>query len=152
MNLIITSASGNILSAEKFGKISLMTESGEITILSWHEPILSAIRPGIMSVEYYIGNKLHTAEYATGGGVLNIAPDTVTIVADVIQNADTLTDLAYIDSQKREAEELMKSYRAENGEIIDPKKLIEIEYELLKYTAMHRLGERYAMENRGARK
>jgi F0F1-type ATP synthase epsilon subunit len=34
MNLIITSASGNILSAEKFEKISLMTESGEITILS----------------------------------------------------------------------------------------------------------------------
>jgi hypothetical protein len=61
------------------------------------------------------------------------------IVADVIEHGDNLTDLEYIESQKKEAEELMKSYRAENGEIVDPRKLIDMEYELLKYTAMHRL-------------
>lgn len=31
-----------------------MTESGEITILPGHEPLLSAVRPGILSVEYYL--------------------------------------------------------------------------------------------------
>jgi len=67
MQLIITSASGNILSAEKFARITLMTEAGEITVLPGHEPILSALRPGVMSVEYFVGNKVHTAEYATGG-------------------------------------------------------------------------------------
>ena len=71
--------------------------------------------------------------------MLNISPDACTIVADVVQNADTLTDLRYIESQKKEAEAMMKSYREENGLAVDPKKLIEIEYELLKYTAMHKL-------------
>lgn len=54
MQLIITSASGNILSAEKFDRLSLMTEAGEITVLPGHEPLLSAIRPGIMHASYYV--------------------------------------------------------------------------------------------------
>lgn len=65
MKLIITSASGNILSADAFVRISIMTEDGEITVLPGHEPLLSAIRPGILSAEYYIGSKSHTAEYVT---------------------------------------------------------------------------------------
>ena len=52
MKLQITSASGNILETENFVRITLMTESGEITVLPHHEPLLSAIRPGIMTVEY----------------------------------------------------------------------------------------------------
>jgi F-type H+-transporting ATPase subunit epsilon len=149
MNLIITSASGNILQSEKFDRISLMTESGEITILPGHEPILSAIRPGIMLVDYFVGNKIHHAEYATGGGVLNITPETCTIVADVVENADTLTDMEYIETQKKEAERIMREYRAENGEVVDPKRLIEIEYELLKFTAMHELGQRQHISQGG---
>ena len=54
MKLHITSASGNILTAEKFARVTLMTESGEITVLPGHEGIISAIRPGIMSVEYFV--------------------------------------------------------------------------------------------------
>ncbi len=46
---------------------------------------------------------------------------------------------------------MMMAYRAENGAAIDPKKLIELEYELLKYTAMHHLGKKFH-ENHGTRK
>lgn len=152
MHLQITSASGNILKAESFVKLTLMTEAGEITILPKHQPLISVLRPGILSVDYYVGNKIHSGEYATGGGVVHIAPESVTIVADVIENADNLTDLEYIETQKKEAEALVKSYRAENGTTIDPRRLIEIEYELLKYTAMHRLGQKHHHENLGARK
>jgi F0F1-type ATP synthase epsilon subunit len=128
-----------------------MTEDGEVTILPGHEPLLSAIRPGILHAEYYVGHKVHTTEYATGGGVLNISPESCTIVADVIEDADHLSDLEYIASQKQEAENMMKAYREENGAAIDPKKLIELEYELLKYTAMHRLGQKFQSTS-GARK
>ena len=143
MHLIITSASGNILSSDAFSRISIVTEDGEITVLPGHEPLLSAIRPGILSVDYYLWNKIHTAEYVTGGGVLNISPSACTILADVVYADDTLSDLEYIESQRKEAENLMKWYRSENGAIVDPTKLIEIEYELLKYTAMHHLGKKY---------
>lgn len=149
MQLIITSASGNILQAEKFDRISLMTEAGEITVLPGHEPLLSAIRPGIMAAAYYVGGKVHTAEYATGGGVLNIAPESCTIVADVIENADDLGDLQYIETQRKEAEKMMKDFREEHGAAVDPKRLIELEYELLKYTAMHRLGEKHHISHGG---
>ena len=47
--------------------------------------------------------------------------------------------MEYIESQKKEAESLMQAYRDENGDKVDPKRLLELEYELLKYTAMHRL-------------
>lgn len=150
MNLLITSASGNILQADTFARISIMTEDGEITVLPGHEPLLSAIRPGILTVDYFIGSKPHFAEYATGGGVLNISPQVCTILADVVVSDDSLTDLEYIESQKKEAEELIKAYREENGTVIDPVKLLEIEYELLKYTAMHHLGKKF--HDHGGRK
>ena len=44
----------------------------------------------------------------------------------------------------------MKSYKSEQKTPVDPKRLIEIEYELLKYTAMHRLGKKF--QESGARK
>lgn len=75
--------------------------------------------------------------------MLNISHEVCTIVADVVVAEDTLTDLEYIESQKKEAEAMMNSYRAENGTAIDPKKLVEMEYELLKFTAMHRLGQKF---------
>ena len=154
MNLSIVSASGNILESDNFTRITLMTEMGEITVLPGHEPLLSAIRPGIMSLEYTsLDKKTIQVEYVSGGGVINISPESVTIVADVITNGDTLTDLEYIESQKKEAEALMQNYREENGSAIDPKRLIDLEYELLKYTAMHRLGQKHHFENTtGARR
>jgi F0F1-type ATP synthase epsilon subunit len=54
MNLSIISASSHVLKAEKFERIIMMTEAGQITILPGHEPLLSAIKPGILSVEYYL--------------------------------------------------------------------------------------------------
>jgi F0F1-type ATP synthase epsilon subunit len=152
MNLAITSASGNILTAEKFARVTLMTESGEITVLPGHEGLISAIRPGIMSVEYFVWNKIHTAEYATGGGVLSIDSTSCTVIVDVVHTPDKLTDIEYIVSQKKEAEEFIKTYQKENGTTIDPHKLIELEYELLKYTAMHHLGQKFHDVHAGARK
>jgi F-type H+-transporting ATPase subunit epsilon len=152
MKLQITSASGNILTTERFEKISLMTEAGEITILPGHEPLLSALRPGILHAAYFVGNKIHTTDYATGGGVVNISPDACIIVADMVESEDKLSDVQYIESQKKEAEALVKAYREENGAVIDPKKLIELEYELLKYTAMHRLGQKFHDTSTGTRK
>ncbi|MFZ2255205.1 MAG: hypothetical protein WAW59_05890 [Patescibacteria group bacterium] len=68
-------------------------------------------------------------------------------MADVIESEDKLSDLEYIESQKKEAENMMKLFREENGAVVDPKRLIELEYELLKYTAMHRLGQKFQAEN-----
>lgn len=143
MKLSIICASREVLSADKFEKIIMMTEAGQITILSGHEPLLSAIKPGILSVDYYVGGKIHSSEYVTGGWVLMISPSICTIVADVVTEDESLTDIEYINSQKAEAAELVRMYKIENGATIDPHKLIELENELLRYTAMHELGKKY---------
>ena len=100
-------------------------------------------------MEYFIGNKLHSGEYATGGGVLNISPESCMIVADMVEHSDGLTDLEYIESQKQEAAQMVKDYHDENGNVIDPHRLIELEYELLKYTAMHQLGQKHHSSHSG---
>ncbi len=143
MKLTIISASWNILESEKFEKIVIMTEAGQITILPWHEPLISAVRPGILFVEYMEGKTLHSSEFATGWWVLHISPDECLILADVIESSDALTDLEYIESQKKEAEAMIIAYKNENGETIDPKKLIELENQFLRVTAMHELGKKY---------
>jgi F0F1-type ATP synthase epsilon subunit len=151
MKLSIISASKNVLQAERFEKIVIMTEDGQITILTGHEPLLSAIRPGVLFVEYYVGGKIHTAEYATGGGVLNISSSECIIVADVIASDDTIWDIEYIANQKEEAAKLVMAYRNENGATIDPKKLIDLENDLLRFTAMHELGKKYQESGGGRR-
>ncbi len=104
-----------------------------------------------MLVEYFIGNKLHNGEYATGGGVLNISPESCMIVADMVEHSDGLTDLEYIEIQKQEAAQMVKDYQDENGSTTDPHRLIELEYELLKYTAMHQLGLKHHIPHGGRR-
>lgn len=75
MKLTITSASGNILETQSFYRITLMTEMGEITVLPGHEPLLSAIRPGIMTIEYDLDGKKTISDFVSGGGVINISPE-----------------------------------------------------------------------------
>jgi F-type H+-transporting ATPase subunit epsilon len=129
-----------------------MTEQGEITIMPHHEPIIAALKPGLMHVEYYVGHKVHENAYVIGGGVVSVSGDGVAIIADFVEREDNLTDVEYIESQKQEAERIVKDYRSENGATIDPHRLIEVEYELLKYTAMHQLALHYRDQPPGTRK
>ena len=77
--------------------------------------------------------------FVIGGGVLHVTPDTCRIIADLVENEDNLTDEEYIIAQKKEAEELKNAFILEGKSVEDPTKLIELEYELLKFTAMHQL-------------
>ncbi len=83
---------------------------------------------------------------------MNIDTVSCTVIVDAVHASDKLSDLEYIASQKKEAEDLIKIHQKENGATIDPQKLIELEYELLKYTAMHRLGQKFHDTHTGARK
>ncbi len=62
-----------------------MTESGEITVLPGHEPMISVVRPGILHVEYADEGKNVSHDYATGGGVISITSDRVTIIAESVE-------------------------------------------------------------------
>lgn len=50
MKIILTSISGIALSLDTFDSVSVTTLDGTITILPGHEPIISALKPGILEV------------------------------------------------------------------------------------------------------
>lgn len=139
MKITLTSASGNLFSSDNFEKITLMTENGQITILPWHEPLLSVVRPGILSLVHLDDGQQKTEEFVTGGGVVTVAHDDVTIVIDSLDGTDSLSDADEIANKKKEAEEMLQKYRNENETDKSAKELMELEYQYLKYAAMQEL-------------
>lgn len=138
MRFELISINGKVLETEDFISATVSTDDGQIMILPNHEPIMSAIVPGVFMVTY--GRKhIYTPNFVIGGGVLHVTPDTCRIIADLVENEDNLTNEEYILAQKKEAEELKNAFILEGKSVDDPTKLIELEYELLKFTAMHQL-------------
>lgn len=147
MRFELISPSEVVLSVESIVSLTVMTEAGEITIMPKHEPLISALRPGIMHVSYYVGHKIHENTYVTGGWVLSVSDDSLAIIADFVQDEKDLQESEYIEAQKREAENIARDFRESNGSVVDPHKLIEVEYDLLKYTAMHQLATKFTQNN-----
>ena len=105
MHLSLTSISGTALTSEHFEKAIITTSSGVITILPGHEPMITALSPGIAQImcdgrEY---------KYALGGGVAEITPTSVRILADMIEDGGH--DLGEIAARKSLAIASMNEYR-----------------------------------------
>ncbi|EIC14547.1 F0F1 ATP synthase subunit epsilon [Kingella kingae] len=78
------------------------TVNGELGIYPRHEPIMSLVRPGALRV-----TQVGSAEevlVAVSGGVLEVQPDTITILADVAVRSSEM-DQARAEEAKRVAEQ-----------------------------------------------
>lgn len=152
MKITITSASGNLLSHESFEKISLMTENGQITILPNHAPLLSVVRPGILSLTYTRDAEQISEEYVTGGGVVTIEPEAVNIVIDSLDAEKDFSDNDEIARKKQEAEQHIAEYNSANPTPKSQKELMELEYQYLKYAAMQELVKNSSLRPANSRK
>ncbi len=152
MKITITSASGNLLSHDSFERITLMTENGQITILPGHEPLLSVVRPGVLSLDYILDGEKKTEEYVTGGGVVTITHENVTIVIDSLDNASELDTAEEIEKKKKEAEAMIAQYKNENKTEKSAKELMELEYQYLKYAAMQELVKNSSLRSSNSRR
>lgn len=151
MKITLTSASGNLLSSDNFEKITLMTENGQITILPGHEPLLSVVRPGVLSLVYSLDGEKKSEEFVTGGGVVTISPDDVTIVIDSLDSADSLGDIAEIEKKKQEAAKILADYKSVHKTDKSAKELMQLEYEYLKYAAMQELVKNSSLRSSNSR-
>ncbi|MBP8017150.1 ATP synthase F1 subunit epsilon [Candidatus Gracilibacteria bacterium] len=133
MKLILISIKNKILDIDNLKSATIPTKAGEITVLENHEPIISALKPGILKISY--NNKEEC--FAVGGGVLEINGDKLTITADMVEPGDNL-DIEEIKKKKFEAKKLMDSYRETNKQM-DMDKYIELEFEFLKESAKEQL-------------
>ena len=78
-------------------------ELGELGIAPRHAPLLTRLRPGKVVVTLPNGERL---DFAVSGGILEVQPQVVTILADTAIRAKDLDEKAALDA-KAEAERLL---------------------------------------------
>ncbi len=76
---------------------------GEMGILPNHAPLLSTLKFGILRVRY----QGHEQIFAIAGGVIEVQPDIITVMADAAENVQEI-DIARAEAAKRRAEELLQ--------------------------------------------
>ncbi|MCX7116863.1 MAG: F0F1 ATP synthase subunit epsilon [Legionellales bacterium] len=84
-------------------------ELGEIGITPGHAPLLTVLKPGEIRVTLPGGDEVL---YYVSGGMLEIQPFYITVLADVVMRADTLDEAAAIAAKAR-AEEMIANKGAE---------------------------------------
>lgn len=76
---------------------------GEMGILPNHAPLLSNLKFGILRIRYKGQEQIFTI----AGGVIEVQPDLVTVMADAAENVLEI-DVSRAEAARRRAEELLK--------------------------------------------
>jgi len=131
INVDIVSAEGEIYSGEA-GMVFAPAKMGEVGIAPRHAPMLTALKPGEVRVQDAEGNE--ESFYVTGG-MLEVQPTQVTILADTALRGDQLDEAAALAAQ-REAEEQLKGASKETDVA---RALAEVEEARARYRAAQKL-------------
>lgn len=90
MNFELVTLDGVKLQADIYSVI-LPTAAGEITVLPGHEPLLSQLVPGVITVRRAKGDADHHLEhYASYGGVVEISHAGVRVLVDEATHGDEI--------------------------------------------------------------
>jgi len=84
--------------------VILPGEMGEMGILPNHAPLLSTLKFGILKVR----SQGHEEFFTVAGGVVEIQPDIVTVLADAAENVREI-DISRAEAARRRAEEYLKA-------------------------------------------
>ena len=103
INVDIVSAEGEIYSGEA-GMVFAPARMGEVGIAPRHAPMLTALKPGEVRVQDVEGQE--RSFYITGG-MLEVQPTQVTVLADTALRGDQLDEAAALSAQQ-DAEEALK--------------------------------------------
>ena len=89
--------------------VSLPGESGELGILPGHAPLVTLLQPGAIRVQ--LANGTEEIVYVSGG-VLEVQPHVVTVLADTAIRADNLDEAAILEARKQ-AEQLLANQKSD---------------------------------------
>jgi F-type H+-transporting ATPase subunit epsilon len=93
---------------------------GELGILPRHAPLLTRLKPGVVRVLTSTGEE---EPYYISGGLLEIQPHQVTILADTALRAHDIDEAAALEA-KRRAEEALRERAAERDHALVQEELI----------------------------
>ena len=126
----IVSAEAEIFTGEAV-MIVATGEMGELGIAPRHAPLITRLKPGKVVVTTPAGEQL---DFAISGGILEVQPQVVTVLADTAIRADEI-DEASVRAAKEEAERIL----AHRGERMD---VAEAQQRLAEVTAQLQALER----------
>ena len=107
-------------------------EIGELGIAPKHAPLITRLKPGKVVVTLPSGEQL---DFAVTGGILEVQPTVVTVLADTAIRAQDI-DEAAVRAAKEEAERIL-AHRGEKMEVAEAQaKLVEA---LVQLQALERL-------------
>lgn len=112
-------------------RLSLTGALGEMGVYPGHAPILTHIKPGFVRLQRQGGD---AAVYFVSGGVLEVVPGCVTILADTVARAEDLDEHKSLEA-KRASESLLST----KGEFDDGKAMQELVYATAKLRAIKEL-------------
>ncbi|MEL7450805.1 MAG: F0F1 ATP synthase subunit epsilon [Pseudomonadota bacterium] len=101
----IVSAEGQIFSGESTGVFAPAT-MGEVGILPKHAPMLTGLGSGEVRVQVDGGEEQY---FFVSGGVLEVQPHLVTVLADTAVRAHDIDEAAALEAKKRAEAELANS-------------------------------------------
>ena len=103
LHVDVVSAEGGIFSGEaKF--VALPGEEGELGILPRHTPLITRIKPGAVRIERADNGEEEFVFVA--GGILEVQPGTVTVLADTAIRGHDLDEAAANEARKRAEEDI----------------------------------------------
>ena len=110
---------------------------GEMGILPNHAPLLTTLDYGVLRVRYQGEETLFTI----AGGILEVRPDLVTVLADVGENLDQI-DEARAEEARRRAEKML-----EEGPPLDTDEYLRIQASLRRSTLRLEAVRRYRKQS-----
>lgn len=93
---------------------------GELGILPGHAPLLTALAPGPLMIR--AGGK--EEEIFVGGGFLEVLPDRVTVLADVAERAEDISEQAAEESRRRIQERMAGAHQLTQAEVLEMEALL----------------------------
>lgn len=89
-----------LLVSEEIDSVVIPGADGEFTVLAQHAPLMTSIRPGVVTVNF--GN--NTDRYVIFGGFCDVTPDGCTLLAEAATKVDEI-DRADVERRIQEARE-----------------------------------------------
>lgn len=105
LNLEIVTPEKKVLS-ETVESVTVPTISGEVGILTNHAPLISSLKPGILSYNKSGG----TEKMVISGGFVEISANKVSVLADIAEKADEI-DIESARLEKSEAEKALAAWK-----------------------------------------
>jgi F-type H+-transporting ATPase subunit epsilon len=118
---------------EEITEVTVPTQEGEVTILPHHAPLVSTLKPGVLTLKKQDGS---TDVAFVAGGFLEVLRNKVVILADTAERAENI-DEAKVEEARARAEKDMKEVRHEDAEEF-ARIAAQLEHELAKTRAVKR--------------